>query len=77
MFHGKLVVGLASPLMATGCALISGPCRIESDLTYERASRTFACQPGGRIVILAPSRALDAAAHAVHQHGVVASEVAP
>jgi hypothetical protein len=70
---------LGLPLL-TGCAVLSGPCRIESDVSVDRASRTFECQAGGRVLILAPSRALDAAGHSLRPAGArsePASEAAP
>jgi hypothetical protein len=49
------VLGLALAAPA-GCVTMQGPCRIEGDA----GARTLACEQGGFMAILAPSRVIEA-----------------
>jgi hypothetical protein len=49
-----LGIALAAP---AGCVTMQGPCRIEG---HADSSRTLACEQGGSMAILAPSRVIEA-----------------
>lgn len=54
---GVLTLAVAALVfLLTGCASIAGPCR----MTVQDGAGAFECQEGGRGVIVAPARALEA-----------------